>query len=279
MIVDCFPFFKELDILEIRLNILNAYVDKFILIEWEETFTGIDKQLYFKENKKRFEPFLNKIEYLKVVKIPNHLDSNKGEVNWQREFYQKNSMMNLIYQLNENDTLIISDCDEIPDLSKINFSAIETPQVFLNKNFTLRLNLMTFNNNQTFKRIENTDKIIGNPWMWFGSTILKQKYIKNQNFWGWSNLREQRQNLPQIQGGWHFSSCMPNEDIISKIRSYSHYTEYSNINDKKIIEEYIKLNKDFVNYDMRDIKQISISEDNLPKYIIENKKKYNHLFK
>jgi len=279
MVIDCFPFFKELDILEIRLNILDEYIDKFILIESEETFTGLNKILHFFENKKRFERFLHKIEYFKIKKIPDHLDENKGKVDWNREFNQKNHMMEGINQFDENDIIIISDCDEIPDLSKIKLDQIETPKVFINKNFTLRLDLMTFNNIEAYKRTENIDKTKGQPWKWFGSTISKQKYIKNQNFWGWDKLREARQNLPQIEGGWHFSSCMPNKDIIDKIQSYSHADMYGHIKDENLIAEYIKINKDFVNYELRDIKQINISEDNLPKYIVDHKEKYSHLFK
>lgn len=273
MIVDCFSFFKELDLLEIRLSILDKYVDKFVLTESEETFTGIPKPLYFEQNKKRFEKFLHKIVYIKTSKAPSKATA------WNREHNQNNSNQIYIQTLNSEDIVIISDCDEIPDLSKVNLSKIESPQVFLNKNFTLRLNLMTFNNAKSFARKENVDNSINKPWMWFGSTISKQKYIKNQNFWGWNNLREKRQKLPQIQGGWHFSSCMPNKDIIYKIKAYSHADMYNHIKDENLIAEHIKVNKDFVNYDMRDIKQIDISEQHLPKYIVNNKQKYNHLFK
>jgi beta-1,4-mannosyl-glycoprotein beta-1,4-N-acetylglucosaminyltransferase len=273
MIVDCFSFFKEFDILEIRLNTLDKYVDKFVLTESEETFTGIPKPLYFQENKKSFQKFLHKIVYIKTSKVLSEADT------WSREHNQNNANQIYIKNLNSEDIIIISDCDEIPNLSKIDFSKIEAPQVFLNKNFTLRLNLMTFNNNKTCKRTENIDKTIGKPWKWFGSTISKQKYIKNQNFWGWNNLREARQSLPQIEGGWHFSSCMSNKDIIDKVQSYSHADMYGHIKDENLIAEYIKINKDFVNYDMRDIKQINISEDDLPKYIVDNKEKYSHLFK
>lgn len=273
MVVDCFSFFKELDLLEIRLCILDKYVDQFVLTESEETFTGISKPLYFEQNKKRFQKFLHKIVHIKTSKALNKTDA------WNREHNQNNANQIHIQKLNSEDIVIISDCDEIPDLSKVDFSKIQTPQVFLNKNFTLRLNLMTFNNIETYKRTENIDKTTGEPWKWFGSTISKQKYIKGENFWGWDKLRSFRQNLPQIEGGWHFSSCMPNKDIIDKIQSYSHADMYSHIKDENLIAEYINTNKDFVNYNMRDIKQINISENNLPKYIVDNKEKYSHLFK
>lgn len=282
MIVDCFPFFKELDVLEVRLNALNPYVDKFVLLESEETFTGIDKPLFFFENYKRFEKFKSKIEYLKVPKIPLNLDPYKGQVNWNREYYQKNYMINRINELDDNDILILSDCDEIPDLSKVNLNEIDQPKVFLNNYFTFRFNLMAFNNERTIERIEGSpqvDNTPNSPWKWFGSTVLKKKYIKNQNFWGYSNLREVRQKLPQINGGWHFSTCMSSRDIVSKIAAYSHACEYTQINNEEIINKYISENKDFCNYNLRDIKLIEITAEYLPQYLVENKEKYNHLFK
>jgi beta-1,4-mannosyl-glycoprotein beta-1,4-N-acetylglucosaminyltransferase len=282
MIVDCFPFFKELDVLEVRLNALNPYVDKFVLLESEETFTGVDKPLFFFENYKRFEKFKSKIEYLKVPKIPLNLDPYKGQVNWNREYYQKNYMINRINELDDNDILILSDCDEIPDLSKVNLNEIDQPKVFLNNYFTFRFNLMAFNNERTIERIEGSpqvDNTPNSPWKWFGSTVLKKKYIKNQNFWGYSNLREVRQKLPQIHGGWHFSSCMSNKDIINKIAAYSHACEYTQINNEEIINKYISENKDFCNYNLRDMKLIEATTEYLPEYLVENKEKYSHLFK
>ena len=71
MIIDCFPFFNELDILDIRLNVLNDCVDKFVLVEASKTQSLLDKPFYFEENKERFKPFLDKIVHVKVDEHPN----------------------------------------------------------------------------------------------------------------------------------------------------------------------------------------------------------------
>jgi beta-1,4-mannosyl-glycoprotein beta-1,4-N-acetylglucosaminyltransferase len=283
MIIDCFPFFKELDVLEIRLNCLDKYVDRFLLVESEETFTGLDKPLYFFENNKRFEKFLHKIEYLKVPKIPNNLDPYKGQVNWSREYYQKNYMMHRIKELNEDDILIISDCDEIPDLSNVDFNLIDAPQIFTNKMFFMKFNLMMFNNESSIKRIEGNPPVsnrVGEPWLWFGSTILKQKHIKNKLFWGHPNLRESRQYLPQIYGGWHFSFCLNNQDIQHKLKAFSHADclDTKEINNEDYINECVSQQKEF-NDCGRDVKLIDINQKNLPEYLVNNIKKYNSLFK
>ena len=283
MLIDCFTFFKELDVLEVRLNTLDKYVDKFILTESEETFTGIPKPLYFEENKKRFEKFLDKIIHVKLAKTPDHLDPYKGQVNWDREYYQGNASMEYIKNFNAEDIIMISDCDEIPDLSKVDLSEINEPKVFLNNYFTFRFNLMAVNNEKTIERIEGNPPVNnknGEPWSWFGTSIFKQKYIKDKFFWGpKGSLRFKRGNFEQIHGGWHFSSCMSNKDIINKIASYSHANEYGQINNEEIINKYISENKDFCNYNLRDMKLIEATTEYLPEYLVENKEKYNHLFK
>ena len=108
MIIDCFPFFNELDILEIRLNILNDFVDKFILVEASNTQSKLDKPFYFEENKKRFDKFLDKIIHIKVTDYP---DQN----GWEMENYQRNCILKGLnnIELSTDDIIGISDVDEI----------------------------------------------------------------------------------------------------------------------------------------------------------------------
>lgn len=278
MLIDCFTFFKELDVLEVRLNTLDKYVDKFILTESEETFTGIPKPLYFEENKKRFEKFLDKIIHVKLAKTPDWFGS------WRREWYQGNASAEDIQVFNDEDLIMISDCDEIPDLSKVDLSEINEPKVFINNHFALRFNLMAFNNEETIKRIEGNPPVNnknGEPWSWFGTSIFKQKYIKDKFFWGpKGSLRFKRGNFEQIHGGWHFSSCMSDKDVIDKIKSYSHFDKYTHIQTPdQILNDYINKNKDFTIDPSRSMKLVEISNKYLPEYLVQNKEKYNHLFK
>jgi beta-1,4-mannosyl-glycoprotein beta-1,4-N-acetylglucosaminyltransferase len=283
MIIDCFPFFKELDILEIRFHALDKYVDKFLIVESEETFTGLEKPLYFLENQNRFSQFLDKIEYVKIPKILKSIDTNKGSVNWGREYFQKNVMMQQINKYDSNDIVIISDCDEIPDLSAVDFSTIDSPQVFTNYMFIFKLNLMMFNNQISTQRIEGNPPVnneIGYPWLWFGSTLTKQKFLKNQLFWGHPNLREKRQQLPQINGGWHFTFCMTRDDIQDKLRAFSHADalDTKEINNETYINKCISQEKEF-NDCGRDVKLIDINSEYIPEYIKNNINKYKHIIK
>ena len=110
MIIDCFPFFNELDVLELRLNILDEVVDKFILVEASKTQTKLDKPFYFEENKNRYSKFLDKIIHVKIEDYPK-------EDGWAMENFQRNCIQLGLEKLNLtiNDIIAISDVDEIWD--------------------------------------------------------------------------------------------------------------------------------------------------------------------
>ena len=109
MIYDCFPFFNELDVLEIRLSLLYDHVDKFIIIEARQTYSYKDKPLYYEENKQRFARFHNKIEHLIVDSFPESNDP------WVPERLQRDSMIDSLKNCSDNDIIVVSDVDEIPD--------------------------------------------------------------------------------------------------------------------------------------------------------------------
>ena len=108
MIYDCFTFFNELDVLEIRLNVLKNVVDKFVLVEAGETHTGKKKPYHFKENKGRFAEFLDRIIYVGIESFP------KGHDAWWNENYQRNEIMRGLEGVRDDDVILISDLDEIP---------------------------------------------------------------------------------------------------------------------------------------------------------------------
>lgn len=121
MIYDCFTFFNELDLLEIRLNILNDFVDKFVLVEGNKTHTGNKKRFVFEENKQRFESFLDKIIYIKVDDFPQLDISAKDEFGnrWILENFQRDAIIRGLTNCKPNDIILISDVDEIPNPNAI----------------------------------------------------------------------------------------------------------------------------------------------------------------
>jgi len=108
MVYDCFTFFNELDLLEIRLNVLMDVVDKFVLVEAGETHTGKSKPFYFRENAERFAKFSDRIVYVGIDRFP------EGHGAWWNECYQRNQILQGLTQARPDDVVLISDMDEIP---------------------------------------------------------------------------------------------------------------------------------------------------------------------
>lgn len=105
---DCFPFFNELDLLEIRLNELDGVVDRFVIVEAGETFSGKPKPLWLAENFDRFERFKDKIVYLKIDAFPPGTDP------WERERIQRDKLLAGLTDAASDDLVMLSDVDELP---------------------------------------------------------------------------------------------------------------------------------------------------------------------
>lgn len=108
-VFDCFPFFNELDVLDIRLAELDPLVDQFVIVEATRTFTAKPKPLYFADNRARYERYAHKIIHVVVEDIP--LDA---PTHWAREAYQREAIMRGLGGAKPDDVIVISDCDEIP---------------------------------------------------------------------------------------------------------------------------------------------------------------------
>jgi beta-1,4-mannosyl-glycoprotein beta-1,4-N-acetylglucosaminyltransferase len=119
---DCFTFFDELDLLEIRLNELYDVVDRFVLVEASSTFQGVPKPLIFEQNKARFARWIDKIKHV-VCDFPDPMPrlssksrKKQGEraIAWDREYYQRNQILRGLADARPDDVIMVSDVDEIP---------------------------------------------------------------------------------------------------------------------------------------------------------------------
>jgi beta-1,4-mannosyl-glycoprotein beta-1,4-N-acetylglucosaminyltransferase len=170
MIIDCFPFFNELDVLEIRLNELNSVVDKFVLVEADRTQSLLPKPYYFEGNKERFSKFIDKI-----VHIKHEMPESSG---WGPENSQRNAISDGLA------LLLISDLDEIPskelikDIDKNSIHSVEM------EFFIYFLNLKVQDRN------------------WVGSVVGPYSEIIKKSPQGWRDIKD---FLPRESGGWHFS--------------------------------------------------------------------------
>ena len=156
---DCCMYFDEDLVLDLRLNVLNDYVDKFVIAEATKDHTGRDKKLNF--NFKNFSKFKDKINYIVVEDLPINLKSFKK--NWPvhhlRDQHQRNALSKGYKNCSDDDLIMISDIDEIPDPGKIKEFQFENKYAcFMQKNFQSKINLLN-----------SSDKY------WMGTKIIKKK--------------------------------------------------------------------------------------------------------
>ena len=259
-IYDCFQYFNEDHIVDLRLNILDKHVDYFVISESTKTHQGKEKKLNF--NIENFSKYKSKIKYIvadykKKIDFDNHTGGESPI-----EKHQRNQLIEGIKDASQEDLIILSDSDEIPDLTKLKEINKKKKYVaFSQKMFMYKLNLQNLNESN-----------------WIGSKITLKKNIttmqelrdlkfKNYPFW-----RFDKRNLQIIKGGWHFSFLQKPEDIITKIKSFSHgeFNE-NNIIDKKKIERKILENEDIFNRGFK-LKKIDIDFE-YPDFILNNKDK------
>lgn len=198
-VFDVFSFYNELDLLEVRLNILDEYVDYFVIVESRQTFTGVDKSLHYEENKKRFEQWHSKIIHYVMSDYPQDVDHYQralrspnvgdGAENWLREFYQKEAPIRALENIcGDDDIIFISDLDEIWN-PKINHSC-QHGEVYR----PIQTAYPYYLNNRS-----NQD--IG---CWTGTRVGTYKTLKH---YGCNHFRTEREakSIPVSNGGWHFS--------------------------------------------------------------------------
>ena len=213
MIIDCFIFYNEIDLLNYRLNILHNVVDYFVLVESTHTFTGKEKTLYFSENKHLFEKCNDKIIHVVVddfpYKYPN-ININNGD-QWKNEKFQRNAISRGLQRINlqNDDLIIISDLDEIPDPRTLN--QIKNGEITVDSN-SFEMEMYYYN-----LHTKNKDK-------WTHSKIVSYKKYKELNV-TCDAIRFIQ--FPNIRGGWHLSYFGDSKYIQNKLKHFSHQ-EYNN---------------------------------------------------
>ena len=283
-IYDCFIYFDEELLLDIRLNILNKYVDKFIIVESKFSHRGEPREPNFNIN--RYKKFQDKIEYILLDKNPENLfkiNKDDTKINEKiiingnlREFFQRNAIQEGLKNADEDDLIIISDVDEIPNLEEINFNKIKNDPIFFNQIFCcFKLNLFS-KMKWCGSRMIRKKKLISPQWL---------RDIKDRNY---SKLRfdtyfskKKYNNIKFINdGGWHFSYLKNPGGVEKKLKSIRHHIEYDqNPLGVKKIEDMIKNKKLIYNYsaDQRKSNKFENNETlgiletgKLPKYIQKN---------
>jgi len=290
-IFDCFMYFDEDVVLDLRLNYLSKYIDKFVIIESRYNHKGDKREPQF--NLKKFQKFKEKIIYILIDKEPDGIEEvndNDGHEEKSRKFilnaikrenFQRNIISQGVVDADDNDWILVSDLDEIPNLEKNDLKTFESPLVFFKQHMIYyKFNLM----------LEN--------YSWLGTKACKKKNLKTPQWlrnikdrsYPWWRIDTYFSNVKYInikiieQGGWHFSYIKNPEDIEKKLKSYLHHREYDvnpigvesireMINNKKTIYD-LKADKRSNKFGGNN-KLIKINLGLLPDYISENKDKFS----
>ena len=286
-IIDCFMYYDEDLVLDIRLNTLDKYVSFFVICEANFNHNGTKRD--FKFDIKNHLKFKKKIIYIPLTEQPSNLrkiykNDNELLKNSKildnallRENFQRNYLYKEINRFNDDDLIIISDLDEIPNLENFSYEAKIT--FFEQKMFFYKLNLVQKN------------------FIWYGSRACKKKDLRSPQWL--RNIKSRKYPLWKINilfskikhnnvnfiknGGWHFSNIKLAKDIDYKMKNYLHHLEYEESGLK--IEDVEKIiSEKRVIYDLGADKRVKkwnsstnlITEDEkfLPEYIKENKKKF-----
>jgi beta-1,4-mannosyl-glycoprotein beta-1,4-N-acetylglucosaminyltransferase len=283
-------FFDEEMLLDLRLNILDKFVDQFVIVESSYTHSGKEKKLIFDINK--YSKFKEKINYIILKDPPEGIEEinngdNEGEISrkeilnaLKRENLQRDTIFNGLKDADKNDWIIISDLDEIPDLTNINFNNIKNKIIFFKqKVFYYKLNL-------ELKTLR-----------WIGTKACKKKHLKSPQWL--RNIKDKIYPKWRIDilfsekkyndiffvenGGWHFTFVKKPEDIEKKLKSYLHHREYdidpvgvdkirNLINSKSVIYDH---RVDQTQYKFGGGQKLEkIDLEFLPRYISSNKEKY-----
>lgn len=276
MVIDCIPFFNELDILKLRLHILDPLVDRFVIEEATHTFSGLPKELCFEKNKEMFEEFLPKITYLVVDNSPEEISTH------ERDKFQKNALVKALTDASDEDVLILSDVDEIPNpvvLQEL-VKKFDPDKIYhlAQRNFYCYLNMEEVSGNLLsitgeFPGVERR--------MWLGTKVFAKKNIPES---GIIDLREispeDQRSVRVADGGWHFGymgSCHETDvsrRVGTKVVAAAHQ-EYNTEDVLAEVKDRLILGEDI--FGRNAVFQWAVVDESYPQYLLEHKSEYDYL--
>ena len=282
-------YFDEDLLLDIMLNVLDKYIKKFIITEATYSHNGSKKKLNFEINK--FKKFKDKIEYIVVDQFTSNIltlnqrDTSKEKKDklilngMARDYFQRENLTRGLKNINNDDLIIISDLDEIPNLANLNYKKIgNNIVIFKQKMFYYKFNLLYEDFIWAGSKAVKFKNFISPQWL---RNIKSKKYPK----WRFDTLfsKKKYSNLYNVEnGGWHFTCIREPYDLEKKLLNFAHHYEFEesglDVNDLKKLVSEKKVMYDH-NVDQRGYKWSgssvlkSISIDQLPEYIKKNSEK------
>jgi len=253
MIIDCIPFFNELELLEIRYEELYDVVDVLSISEATLTFTGKPKPLYFNENKDRFKKFEDKIHHV-IVDDYSGMDTNDPRsMDRNQKQYGLDAMLKE-YKPSGNDIVIMADCDEIPRAEVIVEAAKDDWTAAM-----IEMGLYYYWLNCLCR---------GRAGSWRNPRLVRP----NGGGIHYNSMRKGKRDKDYWNAGWHFGFLF---DIKHKVDSWTHAPQYNKppYNTEEHILDCVNNGKDLFNrkrYRFEFLTDLSY----LPQYVLENRNKY-----
>ena len=287
-IFDCFMYFDEEMILDLRLNILNGHVDYFIIVESRYNHKGERRKLLF--NKEKFIKYRDKIIYLVHDEVPskvkriNDEDDKKTQTNkyimnaLYRENAQRNYIINGLNNANSEDIILISDVDEIPKIDKFDFDKVNNKIILFRQDmFYYKFNLCLPNFKWTGTKACRKKDLLSPQWL---RNIKEKKYPFFRLDTFFSDKKYTDIKIVN-DGGWHFSNIKTAKAIEHKLKSYLHHKEFDDVPlSIKEIDQLVQSKKAI--YDLKVDKRVNkigngvalekFEISKLPNHIISNQK-------
>jgi beta-1,4-mannosyl-glycoprotein beta-1,4-N-acetylglucosaminyltransferase len=276
VIYDCFQFFNELDILKIRLHVLSPVVDRFVISEATETFSGLKKPLYYEENKAMFAEFEDKIIHVVVEDTP------QGGTH-ERDTFQKNAVTRGLAGCTDDDIVIFSDLDEIPNPDKIR-EILQNFQEDKIYHFAQRL----------FYCYLNMEEVSGSLLSyagefegvarkkWIGTKMLSYKLLREQHLLlGELRFPERKEIGIRVEdGGWHFGYMGGHgeKDIRKRVQEKVVSAAHQEYNSKHVLSNVTDQIKDGKDIFGRNAQFVRCEiDESFPAYIREHQKELDFL--
>lgn len=253
-IYDCCMFFNELDMLETRLRILDDVVEHFVVCEAAETHSGQPKPYYLAENRKRFAPWWDKIIYVQVDDL-----TGNGRNSWERERYQRAQLERGLRITQDDDWIIVGDCDEIPNPECVQWLRDSQTTACAAK---FELDFYYYDLNHRVKE----------GWA-IGAARAKWKLNPN-DIRTCANLNH---TLVSNPSGWHFSYFGGAEQIVRKVNAFMHHADVAQAmpRDPAWVAGQVKQSADLFGRTIQ-IEHVPLP-DTLPRYILANQDKYRQM--
>jgi beta-1,4-mannosyl-glycoprotein beta-1,4-N-acetylglucosaminyltransferase len=211
MIIDCFTFFNELEMLDARLEYLDDVVDYFVIVESNTTFSGKSKPLNYLPNASRYQKYLHKILYFPYAADLSKLNFNKDishydpqSAPWQVEYMQRNHIGDALKFFDKDDIVLMGDLDEIPDIEFIDKAVREIDSS----------KIVAFEQQMFYYNFSHRQKDL-----WKGTILTTNEFLQVNSA---QRLRDNRWSVPSITGGFHLSYWFSPAQIATKIQSFAH---------------------------------------------------------